>query len=86
MAPPPCSRPRRSLTRRSLAACTGEGAAAEVVGACCGGAALTGWALYLGMSAKLVGMMAALPVVAQLVQGAAAYFTVRYGHRRTALL
>ncbi len=76
---------RRSILRRSLAACTAEGAAAEIVGACCGGAALTGWALHLRMSAKLVGLVGALPVVAQVVQVAGAFLTARFGHRRTAL-
>lgn len=77
---------RRSLLRRSLAACTAEGAAAEVVGACCGGAALTGWALHLGMSAKLVGLVGALPVVAHVLQLGGAFLTARLGHRRTALV
>ncbi|GEJ56204.1 MFS transporter [Anaeromyxobacter diazotrophicus] len=74
-----------SRLRTSLAACTAEGAAAEVVSACCGGAALTGWALHLGMSAKLVGLVGALPVVAQVLQLAGAFLTARFGHRRTAL-
>jgi MFS family permease len=81
-------RPSRRLSSRlrtSLAACTAEGAAAEVVGACCGGAALTGWALHLGMSAKLVGLVGAMPVVAQVLQLAGAFLTARFGHRRTAL-
>lgn len=47
---------------------------------------LTGWALHLGMSAKFVGLLAALPVVAQVVQAVAAYFTVRFGHRKVALV
>jgi MFS family permease len=59
---------------------------AEVVGACCGGAALTGWALHLGMSTALVGMVGALPVVAQVLQLAGAFLTARFGHRRTALV
>jgi MFS family permease len=78
-----------SLLRRSLAACTVEGATAEVVGVCCGNAmgaaVLTGWALHLGMSAKLVGLVAALPVVAQVLQLFGALLTARFGHRRTAL-
>jgi MFS family permease len=86
VAPPRFPHPSPSVVRRSLTACTGEGTAAEVVGACCGGAVLTGWALYLGMSAKLVGLLAALPVVAQLVQAVAAHLTVRFGHRRVALV
>ncbi len=76
----------RSTLRRSLGACTAEGAAAEVVGACCGGAALTGWALHLGMSAKLIGLVGALPVVAQVLQMLGAVLTARFGYRRTALV
>ena len=57
-----------------------------MVGACCGGAALTGWALHLGMSAQLVAMVAALPVAAQVLQVAGAFLTARFGHRRTALV
>jgi MFS family permease len=85
----PIPRPRSRL-RRSLAACTAEGATAEVIGVCCGNAtgaaALTGWALHLGMSARLVGLVAALPVVAQVVQLVGAFVTARFGHRRTALV
>lgn len=58
---------------------------AEVVGACCGGAVLTGWALHLGMSASLIGLVGALPVVAQILQLGGAFLTARFGHRRTAL-
>ncbi len=75
-----------SSLRRSLRACTAEGAAAEVVGACCGGAALTGWALHLGMSARLVGLVGALPVVTQMLQLGGAFVTARFGHRRTAIV
>jgi MFS family permease len=57
-----------------------------VVGACCGSAALTGWALHLGLGAALVGLVGALPVVAQVLQLAGAFFTARFGHRRTALV
>ena len=57
-----------------------------MVGACCGGAALTGWALHLGMTPKLVGLVGALPVVAQVLQLGGAFLTARFGHRRTALV
>jgi MFS family permease len=57
---------------------------------CCGNAmgaaALTGWALHLGMSAKLIGLLAALPVVAQVLQLFGALLTARFGHRRTTLI
>jgi hypothetical protein len=38
------------------------------------------------MSAKLIGMVGALPVVAQMLQVAGAFLTARFGHRRTALV
>ena len=76
----------RTLLRRSLGACTAEGVAAEVVGACLGGAVLTGWALHLGMTVKLIGLIGALPVVAQIFQALGAYLTARFGHRRTAIV
>lgn len=59
---------------------------AELVGACCGGAALTGWALHLGMDARGIGLVTALPVVAQLLQVPGALLTARFGPRRTALV
>lgn len=79
-------RQRASRLRRSLAACTAEGATAEVVAACCGGAAVTGWALHLGLAPKLVGLLGALPVAAHLLQPVGAVCTARFGPRRTALV
>jgi MFS family permease len=38
------------------------------------------------MSAKLIGLVGALPVVAQMLQVAGAFLTSRFGHRRTALV
>ncbi len=81
----PCAR-RRSPLRKALARCTWEGATAELVGACCGGAALTGWALHFGMRTELVAAVSALPIVAQTVQLPAALVTTRFGHRRTVLV
>lgn len=68
--------------RRSLRACTAEGMLAEVVSACAGGAVLTGWALYLGASPFLTGLVVALPQMAQLCQIPAAWTTALLGHRR----
>ena len=73
------------LIRRSLRVCTAEGIAAEVVTACAGGAVLTGWALHLGCGPLLVGLVVALPQLAQLVQLPAAWSTSLLGHRRAAL-
>src|SRR5205814_6912205 len=72
--------------RRSLAACTAEGFVAEVVAACASGAVLTGWALYLGCSPFLIGVLAALPSIANLLQLPAVVFTSAAGHRRVALV
>ena len=85
LAPRGASAPRRPL-RRSLRASIEEGLAAEVVGACTGGAALMGWALHLGCSVELVAFLGALPFVAQLVQVPAARLTARLGPRRVTLV
>ncbi len=72
--------------RRSLRACTSEGLVAEVVSACAGGAVLTGWAIHLGASAFVTGLVVALPQMAQLLQVPAAWSTARLGHRRGCVL
>jgi MFS family permease len=76
--------------RRSLAFCTAEGATAEVVGVCCGNAtgaaALTGWAIHLGMTPALIGLVAALPVATQMLQVVGAFLTARFGARRTTVV
>lgn len=79
-------RPPRGALRRSLRACTAEGVAAEVVAACSGGAALTGWALHLGCGAALVGLLGALPFLAQVLHFPAARLVERFGARRVAVL
>lgn len=71
--------------RASLTASMAEGAAAEVFGACAGGAVLTGWALYLGASPVTIGLLAALPVAAQAVQMPAAWLTQRMGAKPLAI-
>jgi MFS family permease len=76
---------RTGRLRASLDASVAEGAAAEVFGACAGGAVLTGWALYLGASPVTIGLLAALPVAAQVVQLPAAWLTQRLGAKRLAI-
>jgi MFS family permease len=76
---------RVELVRRSLRASCAEGMFAEVFTACAAGAVLTGWALYLKLSPFLVGVLGALPFLAQLVQFPAAAVTSWLGHRRAAL-
>jgi MFS family permease len=60
--------------------------AAEVVAACTGGAVIMGWALHLGCDAQVVGILGALPFLAQLGQIPGAWLTARWGPRRAALL
>ena len=74
-----------SRLRRSLRASTAEGLFAEIVGACAGGAVLTGWAIHLHASTLLTGVVVALPQMAQLLQLPAAWSTARLGHRRAAV-
>ncbi len=54
--------------------------------ACAGGAVITGWALYLGCGPFWVGLLGALPFLAQLMQLPGAWLTSRFGARRMALL
>ena len=58
---------------------------AEVITSCAGGAVLTGWALHLGCSPLLIGLIASLPQMAQLAQIPAAWTTSVMGHRRACL-
>lgn len=76
---------RSGRLRASLDASIAEGAAAEVFGACAGGAVLTGWALYLGASPVAIALLTALPVAAQVVQLPAAWLTQRFGAKRLAI-
>lgn len=75
----------RQRLRRSLAASTAEGMVAEIVGATSGGAVLTGWALHLGASPLVVGLLVSAPSIAQVFQLPAAYLTARLGRRRLAI-
>lgn len=72
--------------RKSLGAATAEGVVAEVVMACAGGAVLTGWALHLGCSPFAIGLLAALPFIAQVLQLPAVWITSAFGKRRVAIL
>ncbi len=63
-----------------------EGVAAELVSAFASGAALTAWALYLGCSTLVVGVIAAIPFLAQVVQLPGAWLTSTFGARRVALV
>ncbi|MGQ0507494.1 MAG: MFS transporter [Myxococcaceae bacterium] len=80
----PHHEPRKKI-RRSLRASTVEGMFAEVITVCAGGAVVTGWALYLGCSPLVVGMLAALPYLSQFAQPFAAWLGSRVGHRKLAI-
>jgi len=75
------STPARRL-RRSLSAAVAEGAFAEIFAACATGAVLTGWALYLGASAAMIGLLGALPLGAQIANLPAAWFTGARSRKR----
>lgn len=76
---------RVDVTRRSLIACTVEGALAEVVAACAGANVVTAWAIQLGAGPALLGLMWGLPQVVQLLQLPAAWLTSRFGRRSVAI-
>lgn len=59
---------------------------AEVFTACVGGSVLTGWALFLKLSPFWIGVLGALPFIAQLIQLPAAALTSWFGHKRAAVI
>src|SRR5262245_23763710 len=71
--------------RRSLNAAVAEGAFAEIFAACATGAVITGWALYLGASAAIIGLLGALPLGAQVASLPAAWFTSARSRKTVAL-
>src|SRR5215467_86768 len=71
--------------RRSLNAAVAEGAFAEIFAACASGAVITGWALYLGASAAIIGLLGALPLGAQVASLPAAWFTSARSRKTVAL-
>jgi hypothetical protein len=76
--------PGRPL-RRSLNAAVAEGAFAEIFAACATGAVITGWALYLGASAAMIGLLGALPLGAQVASLPAAWLTSARSRKAVAL-
>ncbi|MFZ5471871.1 MAG: MFS transporter [Myxococcota bacterium] len=77
--------PAKAL-RRSLRLSAIEGMAAEVVTAFAGGAVLTGWALYLGLSPLGVGLLSALPFLSQALQIPSAYLSEALGNRKVCIV
>ncbi|NVJ23222.1 MULTISPECIES: MFS transporter [Myxococcus] len=80
----PSHMPAKRL-RATLGASVVEGMFTEVFTACAGATVLTAWAIALGLGPLLVGVMTALPFLAQFVQFPAAWLTSAFGHRRVAL-
>ncbi|MGH7309399.1 MAG: MFS transporter [Candidatus Rokuibacteriota bacterium] len=74
-----------STLRASVRASYAEGAVSELFAACAGGAALTAWAIYLGASPFIIGMLGALPLGAQVLQIPGAWLTQTWGSRRVAV-
>lgn len=74
-----------STLRASLRASYAEGAVAELVGACAGGATLTAWAIHLGASPLVIGVLGALPLAAQVLQIPGAWLTQAWGAKRVAV-
>lgn len=73
--------PREALARaRSLSII--EGSFARAYMACTSGTVLTGFALWLGASPLVIGLLASIPAFAGLAQLAAPYFTDRQGQRK----
>lgn len=62
-----------------------EGAIAEIIAACCGGAALAAWAFQLGASPTLIGVLWGLSYFSQLLQLPAAWITSLFGRRRVSI-
>ena len=83
--PPPGYHPRRSI-RRWLPYITWEGAFANVFIVGTGGAFLTGMALLLGASDFEIGLLGAIPFLAQLAQICSAYLMDRNGGRKSLTL
>lgn len=75
----------RSTLRASFSASYAEGAAAELFGACAGGAVLTAWALHLGATPFVIGLLGALPLAAQILQLPGAWLTQAFGPKTVAV-
>lgn len=82
---PTATTPKASL-RASLRACSAEGLAAEIVGACFSGAVLTAWAVELGASPVLLGVLWGLPYIGQVFQIPALWVTSHLGRKRAAVV
>ena len=80
----PADKPWAQL-RPTLQAALFEGASAEVFAACAGGGVLTAWALHLGASPLVIGLLGALPVACNVLNLPAAWLTHIVGRKRLAV-
>src|SRR3989442_3197005 len=80
----PADKPWAQL-RPSLRAALFEGASAEVFAACAGGGILTAWAIHLGASPLVIGLLGALPVACNVLNLPAAWLTHVVGRKRLAV-
>ena len=78
----PSSSLSRPQIRRALRNWTIEGCTATVQGTLTTGAFQTGFALYLGCSSFVIGVLAAIPAFAGLLQLVSSYYAQRYGRRK----
>ncbi|HWR82716.1 MAG TPA: MFS transporter [Candidatus Deferrimicrobium sp.] len=86
-APPSSSGTANEVSvRKWLTYVTVEGACATVFIVLTGGAFLTGLALHLGASDFEIGLLAAIPFLAQVMQLLSAYLVDRTGHRKAITL
>lgn len=72
----------RLQIRRALRIWTVEGSVSTVFGTLTTGAFQTGFALYLGCSEFVIGILAAIPAFVGLLQLVSSYFAERYGERK----
>ena len=79
---PVAPRPLRHSIRASLV----EGSVTEIFSACATGAVITGWAIYLGANAAVIGFLGALPLGAQLVNLPAAWLLGTWSRKRAAII
>jgi MFS family permease len=75
----------RTHLRPTLRASLFEGASSEVFAACAGGGILTAWAIYLGASPLVIGLLGALPVACNVLNLPAAWLTHIVGRKRLAV-
>jgi len=75
----------RAGLRASFRASYAEGAAAELVGAFTGGTVLTAWALHLGATPFVIGLLGALPLAAQVCHLPSAFLTQLLGPKPVAM-